>query len=345
MKADHRLLILNNCPAFYKINLYNKIFEKRDIFVVFFGTSNQVVEPENIDDAAQFPFVILNNFQVEKRNRLKTFFKILKIVQKLRPQRIIYGGYIMPDMIALSYLQDRRKNILQTESASESKMSGMAFFLKKLILKRFDKAIASGSTHAGVLEKMGFKNEILVSKGVGIIHHTKKLRETNNDVEGNWRFLFVGRLIDVKNLEKLIDVFNQNELPLTIVGNGPLMDKLRGKAEKNIVFTGYVENAALDGIYGSHHFFILPSLSEAWGLVVEEALAKGCVPLVSERVGCAQELVVQPQTGCTFDPLNSDSMQNAINMAILNYDTLLSRVANFDLESKDKEQVNAYLQL
>ena len=54
---------------------------------------------------------------------------------------------------------------------------------------------------------------------------------------------------------------------------------------------GFVNQAELPGWYGCGDVLALPSGREPWGLVVNEGMACGLVPVVSEAVGCAADLV------------------------------------------------------
>lgn len=339
-----KILIINNCPAFYKINLYNKIAEKRSIFVVFLGLSSQVVSPERLDADAKFPFKLLNTVQVEQRKKISTFFSLLKLAKQLNPEKIIYGGYIMPELLVFSYIFSKSKNILQTETASETSLSGIKLWLKKIILQRFGTAVASGSIHREMLLKMGFSGEIIVSGGVGIINKLP-LKPLSKKIENPLSFIFVGRLIEVKNVRSLIAVFNKNRYPLTIVGDGELASELKSLANNNITFMGFIKNNEIADIYREHDVFVLPSLSEPWGLVVEEALYNGCVVMASSRVGAASDLIVKNKTGCTFDPGDENSMQAAVDDIINNFLLYKKNVDTFNLENKDRKQVEAYLNL
>lgn len=60
------LTILNNCPSFYKINLYNEISLKKKIFVIFLGYSEHVVIDDEFDNHINFDYIVLNKFQLEK---------------------------------------------------------------------------------------------------------------------------------------------------------------------------------------------------------------------------------------------------------------------------------------
>ena len=72
-------------------------------------------------------------------------------------------------------------------------------------------------------------------------------------------------------------------------------------------FAGFCNQSALPGYYAAADLIVLPSDgSETWGLVVNEAMACGLPAIVSDRVGCAQDLVEEAVTGHTF-PLGSVS--------------------------------------
>jgi len=53
--------------------------------------------------------------------------------------------------------------------------------------------------------------------------------------------------------------------------------------------------------YAFAHAFVLPSRREPWGLVVNEALAAGLPVIVSNRCGCAGDLVAHGVNGLVFD--------------------------------------------
>ena len=141
-------------------------------------------------------------------------------------------------------------------------------------------AFPSGTPHKRLLDKLKLKGPQYITGSVGIF---RKEGVEYHSPQSPLRFLYVGRLTAVKNLPVLIDCFNRNGLPLTIVGGGEDEATLKAIAAPNIRFTGFIANEYLSEIYESHDVFILPSLSEPWGLVVEEALYRGLPCIVSDR--------------------------------------------------------------
>ncbi len=102
------------------------------------------------------------------------------------------------------------------------------------------------------------------------------------------RVLFVGQLRPYKGVHVLLDaVAGLDGVQVTIVGDGPqraeLETRLDGPAITNVVMRGRVSDAELWQAYSEHDVVVLPSLTsaEAFGLVLAEGMAAGCVPVAS----------------------------------------------------------------
>jgi glycosyltransferase involved in cell wall biosynthesis len=75
---------------------------------------------------------------------------------------------------------------------------------------------------------------------------------------------------------------------------------------------GFKQYPELPNYYGLASAFVLPSISETWGLVVNEAMASGLPVLVSDRCGCAPDLVRDGTNGFTFDPYSVEEIASAM---------------------------------
>jgi glycosyltransferase involved in cell wall biosynthesis len=115
-------------------------------------------------------------------------------------------------------------------------------------------------------------------------------------------FLFVGRLLDTKNVDKLcqqfISLFSNKEAKIIIVGDGDNLVKYKKSYSiDNIVFVGSVYNDELIKIYNNASVFTFPSSLDAWGLVVNEALSAGLPVIARKDVGACLDLINGNQTG------------------------------------------------
>lgn len=137
-------------------------------------------------------------------------------------------------------------------------------------------------------------------------------------------FLATCRFIAEKNLHRLLiayaayrSVTGWKAWHLVLVGDGPLKEELVGLRrqlglEASVHFVGFQQYDRLPAYYGLADAFVLPSVSETWGLVVNEAMASGLPVLVSDRCGCSEDLVSEGVNGFSFDPMNADAIRDAM---------------------------------
>lgn len=102
-----------------------------------------------------------------------------------------------------------------------------------------------------------------------------------------------------------------------IVGDGPLRDDLRMRARRQVengevVFAGHKDVHELPRFYAHAGCFVLPSIREPWGLVVNEAMASSLPVIVSSRCGCADDLVADNENGLTIDPESVSNLTAAL---------------------------------
>jgi glycosyltransferase involved in cell wall biosynthesis len=79
-----------------------------------------------------------------------------------------------------------------------------------------------------------------------------------------------------------------------------------------IEFAGFRQYPDLPECYARAGALVLPSWSDQWGLVVNEAMATGLPVLVSRHCGCAPDLVQEGRNGFAFDPHNLDELKNCL---------------------------------
>ncbi|RFU48114.1 glycosyltransferase family 4 protein [Paraburkholderia sp. DHOC27] len=139
-------------------------------------------------------------------------------------------------------------------------------------------------------------------------------------------FLFVGRLSQEKGVDALLQAFGAivQRIPaaqLRIVGTGPQGEQLQKAAQDAgiahaVHFVGSLQDEGLSREYFGATCMVLPSFSEPWGLVVNEALNHGCPVVVSDNCGCVPELVIDGVTGYAFRSGDTASLQRMLLQAL-----------------------------
>jgi glycosyltransferase involved in cell wall biosynthesis len=158
-------------------------------------------------------------------------------------------------------------------------------------------------------------------------------------------FLYVGRLVFHKHPDTVINVFNQLNIPLVVVGTGTMEKRLKKLAKPHITFTGLINQSELTAYY-QHSKAVIFFHEEDFGLVPVEAHASG-VPVIALNRGGASEVVIHGHTGILLDDPSEESLKNAV-MSFDSYafdaDLIRKHAANFSLEKFRQEFVKIFSQ-
>ena len=170
---------------------------------------------------------------------------------------------------------------------------------RRVVYRNTDSFVAYGSQAADFLVRRGAPSGRIVT-GVQVVpgSQTPSVQVSRGEMgfDGKKVVLSVGYLIARKGLDTLIEAFRgmeREDAVLVIAGAGDQEDHLRRLAggASNIQFPGYVEGTLKAKYYSVADVFVLPTLHDPWGLVVNEAMAYGLPIVVTDRAGCAPDLV------------------------------------------------------
>jgi len=198
---------------------------------------------------------------------------------------------------------------------------------KRAILAGFDAALVGGTPQWRYMVELGFPPE-RIELGYDAVDNDYFIRgsdEARRDGAATRerfdlppRFLLTScRLIRRKNVGGLLRAFavyrgrtGDAACDLVVMGDGPEKASLVALAEQlgitpHVRFMGFRQYPDLPAIYAMATAFILPSLTEPWGLVVNEAMACGIPVLASDTAGCARDFVVPGETGWRFHPTDT----------------------------------------
>ena len=329
-------LFITNLPSFYKINLYNKINETKAIYVVFTGEDSEGRNADFYKGDIHFQYISLGG------NKWTKALYVAKLLILHKWDEVIIGGWNSLSYWSAAFFSSKRRTSVAVESSIfESSIVGRSARIKRLFLKKVSKVYASGKPHERLVRALGFKGTVIITHGVGVFNYIKQpIFIARNEVKN---FIYVGRLVDVKNLHFLIEQFNRHpNLSLSIIGFGVEEEELKSLAGDNIRFFGAVDNKKLPEYYQKNDVFVLPSRSEPWGLVVEEALNNGLPVMLSNKVGCHEDLANEGR-GVVFD-LTADDFEEklAIITNVEMYNEMRKAVSNIDFETIERNQVSCY---
>lgn len=259
---------------------------------------------------------------------------IVRALDRDQPDAVGIIGYARPESMAAARWVQRNRQIAILMSESQAVDRPRIWWrelVKRRRLRLFDAALVGGPRHRDYLTELGMPADriTLGYNAVDNAFYRKQADFWHDHPVGRQGlpvapfFLTVCRFAPEKNLIRLVEAFTRyrdqahpgHSWNLVLCGDGPqaaLIDAAiarSGHAEA-IRRPGFLQADVLARWYAHAAAFVLPSLSEPWGLVVNEAASTGLPLLVSNRAGCAPTLVpeVEASTGAQFNPLDIEEM-------------------------------------
>ena len=199
----------------------------------------------------------------------------------------------------------------------------------RLMLRAFDGFLAVGTQFASYLRHYGVESTRIfhVPHCIDTDRFARQTEEARQDgtpqrigdrlgLGDAVTYLFVGKFIPVKRPKDFVDAVARRarsgaSVSGVMVGTGPLEDELRRAAESAeapVHFEGFQNQSRLPAYYALADALVLPSASETWGLVVNEAMACGTPAITSDAVGCSPNMIDDGKTGYTFPVGNVDAL-------------------------------------
>ncbi len=170
---------------------------------------------------------------------------------------------------------------------------------RRLLFRRAAAIVAYGTATRQLLTEHGMPREKIFA-GTQVMPSDQlpppRTGSKEPGVTGKTVVLSVNYFVPRKGLDILITAFQEVAGPdhvLVLVGTGPEEEALRQLAngDHRIRFPGYQDGADKTAWYAAADLFVLPTLHDPWGLVVNEAMAFGLPIIATDAAGCAPDLV------------------------------------------------------
>ena len=259
-------------------------------------------------------------------------------ISSVKPDAVMITGWNEP-LLALTYPMLKMMGIpliVRGESNDLRPRGRLIGLVHRLLLKLVDATVQIGSANRrfyrmnGLAERKIFKGVYFVNTQhmlkMATTHqdHRSTLRDANGFGERDFVFSFVGKHVAFKRPMMLIEaasICRQRGKPVKLLfaGSGELTSALKLRAEElkvDAAFTGFLNQSEMWKAYVPADAFVLPSNNgETWGLVTNEAMLFGLPVIVCDQVGCAEDLVMEGQTGYTFNGQAEDLAKTMIRMS------------------------------
>lgn len=303
-KSKKRMLWVTNMPAPYRLPILDLLGEAYELDVYFLlGMKNwRNWNLESDYRTWSYKFLNLRTIVFKELEFIVGLgFKINKLNQY---DVIVLGSW--ENLVYLRLMRSAKKlnkvviPIYESHAKSQKFNKGLIAAIRANFFRNANVVVTFGPGSSRAISEMGID--------------TKEILELFNLVDNAWfqtslnrnldrskighTYLFIGRLIELKNVETAIYAFSriaESHDRLRIVGDGPQMKFLKTLAQdlqimSQVDFMGYQNQSELVKIFNDSHTLVLPSRIEVWGLVVNEALACGLHAVVSDQAGIAESI-------------------------------------------------------
>lgn len=244
---------------------------------------------------------------------------------------VVIHGYSNPWMLMATVLAqlNRRPYLLRGDSKPRAK-SGNPFKrwvrnrVASFVVSRSGAALPIGRLNAEFYTEFGQARQYWAPFSVDDRRFAAPQQLSRCEILGDLRLpqgrplvIFVGKMIALKRPVELALVASrlETEANFLFIGDGPLRSQVEAAMNRrNTRILGFVNQATLPAYYQAADILVLPSRFEQWGLVVNEAMAAGCYPVVSDQVGAAGDLV--DGFGIVFPVDDAEALEQGLREAM-----------------------------
>jgi glycosyltransferase involved in cell wall biosynthesis len=253
-------------------------------------------------------------------SQIKIKKAVFKKLKKVDPDVVIAGSIVFSSgALGLRWAKRNKKKFIMFDDAKPSRVqrSRLVQSVKNLITEQVDALWLPSDEYDEEWGALYDKTKIHFFYGFDCIDNDL-FKPQNGKRLDNKKIICVSRLVEKKNIPVLLDSWklieqNNDVYKLSIVGDGPMLDKLIAHAKsldlKRVEFAGAVSNGQLPKYLHDADAFILPSLDESWGLVVNEAMAAGLPVLLTSKINAAATLLKDGVNGYFINVDNPTDMK------------------------------------
>jgi len=314
-----RVVIFTEIISPYRIPVFNALAQTAgiDLHVIFLAETDATLWQWKVyKEDIRFSFEVLPHW----RRRVRGYNVLLNrgvsaALAKAKPDVVVCGGYSYFAMWQAQRWARKRgvPVLLWSESNIQDRRRGRVVVeaLKKAFLRRCGGFIVPGKSAAEYLHSFGIPDRVIFTapnavdnelfRGTAESARAKSVEFRAKFALPERYFLFVGRMVPEKGAVLVVDSYARLEpslrqsIGLVLAGEGSgraqCEEKAAGIQPGRVVFSGFLHREELAAHYALATCLILPTFSDTWGLVINEAMACGLPVIVSDVAGAAADLV------------------------------------------------------
>lgn len=336
-----RIAIVTEIISPYRIPVFNALAKIQDVElkVIFLSETDSALRQWRVyKEDIRFSYEVLPSHRL-RVGGLKLLLNsgLSAALQKFSPDSIICGGYNYAASWQAQGWARRHKTrfVLWSESNQQDARgrSRPIKLLKARFLRGCDGFVVPGRSASSYLKSFAVDanriatapnavdNDFFAAQAERVRSNESTLRE-NLGLPQRY-ILFVGRFVREKGIFDLLDAYARlgsdvrAKVGLVFAGDGVARESLASRAKEispgQIVFPGFAQREDLAALYALTEVLVLPTHSDPWGLVVNEAMACGLPIIVSDVAGCASDLVEDGWNGYVVPSRNAEKLTVAID--------------------------------
>lgn len=360
---NKKVLWITNIPSPYRVTFFNLLGEYCELKVIFERSqSNERNEDWYGKNFKNFKYYFLKGLKFKVDSSIST--SVTKYITKDFDFIFISNPMTPTGIIATSYMKIFKIPFLIVGDGAFIKKNEnfMKFKLKKFFLSGAKNYFSTGEAHNNYYLHYGVKKDLIFSYPFSSVsekdilkrptnENEKKLLKKNYNLVNVFTILFVGQFIERKGLDILLEITEEIKQPIQVLliggTKGQLYKLINKKVNSNIIVIEFLNANQLNDYYKLSDLFILPTREDIWGLVINEAMARGLPIITTFNCGAGLELIKNEENGYLFDINNSLSVTKLINI-LLNNSVLrkkmgqanINKVINYSIEQTVKYHID-----
>jgi glycosyltransferase involved in cell wall biosynthesis len=313
-----RLIILTEIISPYRIPVFNALAQlpEIDLHVIFLAETDTSMRQWRVyTDEIRFSYQVLPSWRQRLgKHNLLVNKNVSVALGRACPDVILCGGYnYLASWQSLRWAKRNRVPLLlwcESTSSDQRNLYRPVEVLKQRFLIECAGFVVPGKSAFAYVRQLTQSQHIFIAPNTVDIElfssRAEQARLQRSRLCGEVGlperyFLYVGRLVQAKGVRDLLEAYAgldsllREQVGLVLVGDGPMRAELEAVSRSifpGIVhFPGFCQREELPAYYALAECLVLPTYSDTWGLVINEALACG-LPIICSRVaGCAADLV------------------------------------------------------